>query len=225
MYSPESPKQQALQSCSPAYVGRPETDTLRRTAMQQLGGGLTEAGHHEAAVSVQEADLSTMRRTGAPEVHLLLAQNNLAITYSRIGRHEEALRLKRDVYSGTLQLHGEEHEGSLLEATNYASSLLKAKRFAEVKSLMRKTVPAARRVLGKGDTTTLRMRWVYALALYLDGAGTLDDVREAVTKLEEIVRTARRLLGSAHPMTKEIEGTLQNARAALRDRETPPTSK
>ena len=69
------------------------------------------------------------------------------------------------------------------------------------------------------------MRWVYALALYLDGAGTLDDVREGVTTLEEIELEARRLLGSAHPMTKEIEGTLQNARAALRDRETPPTSK
>ena len=54
-----------------------------------------------------------------------------------------------------------------------------------------------------------------------DPAATLDDFREAVTTLEDAVRIARRVLGSAHPLTKWIEGELREARAALGARETP----
>ena len=61
----------------------------------------------------------------------------------------------------------------------------------------------------------------YALALCNDPDATLDDVREAVTTLEEIERTARRVLGGAHPLTKALERHLGLARAALRARETP----
>ena len=37
-------------------------------------------------------------------------------------------------------------------------------------------------------------------------------------------RTAQQVLGGSHPFTKGIEKQLQNARAALRARETPPAS-
>ena len=68
------------------------------------------------------------------------------------------------------------------------------------------------------------MRWNYAEALYKDEAATLDDVREAVTTLEDTERIARRVFGCTHPMTKEIAFRLQNARATLRTRETPSRS-
>jgi hypothetical protein len=80
--------------------------------------------------------------------------------------------------------------------------------------------PVARRVLGEGDDTTLRMRCLYADALYKADA-TLDDLRESATSLEEIERTARRVLGGAHPTTEIIGLNLQATRAALRVRETP----
>ena len=97
-------------------------------------------------------------------------------------------------------------------------------RFEEAKSLMRKTMPIARRVLGNCHEHTLKTQWQYAKALYKDADATLDDLREAVTTLEEIRRTARRVLGGGHPITSGIEGSLRHARAALRTRETPPTS-
>ena len=56
------------------------------------------------------------------------------------------------------------------------------------------------------------MRCIYAEALYKDGSATLDDLREAVTTLEEIERTARRVLGGGHPTTEGIEECLQEAR-------------
>ena len=60
--------------------------------------------------------------------------------------------------------------------------------------------------------------------IYHDPGATLEDLREAVTTLEETERTARRVLGGAHPTAKQIENSLQNARAALHARETPPSS-
>ena len=76
----------------------------------------------------------------------------------------------------------------------------------------------ARRVLGEGDITTLKIRYSYARALC--GAATrLDDLREAVTTLEDTERIARRLLGGAHPTTVDIGAALRDARAALGARE------
>ena len=66
------------------------------------------------------------------------------------------------------------------------------------------------------------MRLGYAGAIYFDAGATLDDLREAVTTLEELVPIARRVYGGAHPLPRKIEGGLQTARAALRARETPP---
>ena len=79
----------------------------------------------------------------------------------------------------------------------------------------------ARRVLGESDELTFKLRRMYAQSLYRDAGATLDDLREAVTTLEEATPIARRVLGGAHPLTGEIEHRLREARAALRARETP----
>ena len=82
-------------------------------------------------------------------------------------------------------------------------------------------MPAARRILGENHDITITMKWHYSWALYKDAAATLDDLREAVTRLEELAPIARRVMGGAHPLTNAIEKNLQDARAALRARETP----
>ena len=67
------------------------------------------------------------------------------------------------------------------------------------------------------------MRSIYAAAIYWDPAATLEDLREAVTTLEDLTRTARRVLGAAHPLASGIEHNLRKSRAALRARDTPST--
>ena len=59
------------------------------------------------------------------------------------------------------------------------------------------------------------------MLLYKAYSATLDDLREAVTTLEDAERIARRVFGGSHPLTVDIEASLQTARAALRARETP----
>ena len=142
-------------------------------------------------------------------------------TYQALGRKEQALCLRRDVYSGTLRLEGEDDEYTLIAANNYALSLIGLQRFEEVKSLLRRTLPVAQRVLGENTETTLRMRWYYADALYEDDGATLEDLREAVNTLEETEQTARRVLGEAHPHTVGLEEELQAARDALYARGLP----
>ena len=81
-------------------------------------------------------------------------------------------------------------------------------------------MPVARRVLGKTHDTTLRLSWHYARALYEDDGATLDGLREAVTTLEDVERTARRVMGGAHPTTEGIKKELRDVRAALDARKT-----
>ena len=64
-------------------------------------------------------------------------------------------------------------------------------------------------------TRRAKMRRVYAAAFYMDAGATLDDVREAVDTLEDAERTARQVLGSAHPLTTAIERSLKSSRRVL----------
>ena len=57
------------------------------------------------------------------------------------------------------------------------------------------------------------------MALYTDPSATLDDLREAVTTLEDAERIARRVLGGSHPALAGIANSLRIARAILGARE------
>ena len=206
-------------ACWKTYVGRPEKDVVRMSAMTQLNTGLSAAEHDEDALIVGEAELAMLRHHGASERLLLAAQNNLASTYAGLGRTNDALRLRRVVYSGCLKLDGEEDLHTLKAASNYTAMLVDCKRFDEAKSLLRKVLPVARRVFGESHDLTLKLRWTYARALYSDAGATVDDLREAVNTLEDTERTARRVLGGAHPLVSGIGKSLRDSRAVLAARE------
>ena len=205
-------------ACWKTYVGRPETDEARQLAMSQVGNGLYEAGHFEDALSVREADLSMMRRLGASEENFLAVQSNIAQTYMKLGKLDEACLMLRLVYLGHLKLNGEDHPATLLAASNYATSLRDIERFEDAKSVIRNVMPVAQRVLGGSDELTLRMRLNYAQMVCNDVNATLKNLNEAVDTLEEIEPTVRRVFGISHPFTAMVEQTLQWSRATLRAR-------
>jgi len=202
-------------ACWKTYLGRPETDEVRRMAMNELGNGLFIAKNYEDALPVQKAQLSMLRRIGAREESVLVAKTNLAATYGDIGRLEEADREQRDVYSGWLELLGEESRHTMIAANNYAWGLFRLGRFEEAKSVLRKMMPVTQRVLGESHKLTLTIRKLGAMALYSDPDATLDDLRKAMNTLEEIERMARRVMGGAHPLVTEIERNLRASQDAL----------
>ena len=147
----------------------------------------------------------------------LAASAEDALWLKRANHIEDALRLERDVYFGFLKLLGEEHRDTFSAANNYAESLFRLQRFEEAKALLRKAVPMVRRLLGNDNYLTLKMRWNYARVLYRANGATLDDLREAVTTLEETARLWTRVFGTAHPETPKVQGALDFAREKLAD--------
>ena len=127
--------------------------------------------------------------------------------------------MRQDTYSRQLKLNGAQDPYTITAAICYASNLNALQHHAQAKTLTRKTMPVARRVLGESHELTLRVSCNFAEALYEDPDATLDDIREAVTMLEDTVPTARRVFGSANPIAEGIEESLRDARAALRARE------
>ena len=61
---------------------------------------------------------------------------------------------------------------------------------------------------GRDVRLMFRMRSNYAAAFCKDNGATIDELREAMTSLEETRRVARRVLGGAHPVAGEIEENL-----------------
>ena len=66
------------------------------------------------------------------------------------------------------------------------------------------------------------MRFHYGSMLYEGDGATLDDLREAVTTLEDAEPIARRALGRVHPIARGLEIVLRRALEALRAREASP---
>ena len=194
--------------CWKTYVGREERDKHRCAAMEALANSLTAAIQHKDSLIVREAQLSILRRLGASEETMIVAKGNLAFTYQVLGR-TEALQMRQETYAGKLKFFGGEHESTFLEANNYAALLLNLKRFEEARSLLRRTMPAARRVLGDSHDLMLKIRWIYSEALYKDDDATLDDLREAVTTLKDLEQIARRMLGNSTRPQKEFRPTCE----------------
>ena len=117
-----------------------------------------------------------------------MAKSNLATAYQNLGRLDEALRVRQEVYPGHLKLNGEEHEDTLAAAYNYANTLIDMKRFDEAKALLCKTIPVARRVLGESEEVVLRMRDRYPVAFVRATGATYRDVLEAMISLEDTAR-------------------------------------
>ena len=216
-------------ACWKTYWGRPDVSWFRigtmgedmllwfqRAAMTTLGTALHAAEHFADAASVRETDFRIRRLFNDSENMLIVVKGNLAGTYSNQGRFEEALPMFQDVISRRLKLDGELHLDYLVNTNNYAALLVNMQRFGEAKALLRKNIPIARSVLSKSHKTMLRMRKLYALALYRDDNSTFDDLREAVTTLDDLARTARPVFGGEHPVTEDIERFLRHARSTLR---------
>ena len=134
-------------------------------------------------------------------------ESNIAGTYENLGRLEDALQRKRDVYSGWLKLNGEEHESTLQAADNYALSLLDLERFKEAKKVLRKVIPVATRVLGIEHDLTLCIREDLCRAS-LDGDSSVKEKRKALRTLEDTVGIMRRVLGPQHPTTQRVQESL-----------------
>ena len=184
--------------------------------MNVLGNGLFHAKHHEDALSVREAELSMMQRTGDSERNILVVQGNISSSYSELGRHEEAGRIEREVYAQRAALYGALNEDTLLSAVNLASSLVDdLRQFDEARAFLRDRIPEAVRSLGKNHESTFRLQRMYAQCLFQNDGASLDDITTAIATLDDLDRRQTRTFGASHPQTSCTRCQLKRALLAL----------
>ena len=182
--------------------------------MTALGNSLGLAGHHEDALCVKEARLSMLRRLGAPEGDMLIVQGNLAMTYGQLGRLDEALSMRRDVYSGHLRHRdlGPLHQSTLGAAVNLSTSLVNAGNYAEARAFTRDQMELARRAFGADHPVTLDFQWGYSRAFTLDKDVSAEQLAEVATTLEKTLEISQRVCGREHPQTCSVRDELTMAR-------------
>ena len=149
---------------------------------------------------------------GASEENILITQGNLASTYRALGRTEQALSLRRDVYSGTVRLKGKHHAETMTECGNLVINLIELERFQEAKRLLRKVIPVARRVLGNEHELTLSLCEDLSRATLLDVESSAEEKRKALQTLEDTLGVMRRVLGPQHPDTQRVQDEVEVCR-------------
>ena len=201
-------------ACWKTYVGR-QVDGPKMNAMAQLANGLSETQQHEVALSVREAELSTLRRLGQTEEQINNSKANLAFSYECLGRHEEALVLRRELYAWgvTFKLPTDE---IIIYASNLAVSLKDNKCFEEARCFLRERIAEGfHRTLGVDHLQVMKMRAYYAQALSDDDRPSRDDLVEAIGIYEDLSSQTRRVLGGSHPFTGATQQNLLHVRWKL----------
>jgi hypothetical protein len=184
-------------------------------AMTQLGNGLTALDHHDDALSVREVELATMRRLGTPEEVTIMTKANIAFSYEKLGRYEETLALRREVYAQAVAFKHPTDQ-IIIYANNLAVSLKRAERYEEAKCFLRERIAEGfDRTLGANHISVIKLRWNYAGAFCDDDKASRDDVVKAVATFEELFSTTQRLLGKFHPTTKSAKAYLESGRSKL----------
>ncbi len=203
-------------ACWKTYVRRPE-DLIRIYAMMELGNGLFEGKHYEAALPVYEAALDAEHRYGSSEENILCTRINIARCLTKLRRLEESVAIQREVYAREKVLLGPTNVGTLTTALNLTYSLNRLEQYVESKALARKLVPVCRRALGSEHDITLGFYANFAEALDSDARASRADILQAVALLEDVVRAYRRVFGAHHPETVTALSLLEYARKKRED--------
>ena len=209
-------------ACWKTYLCRPETDLVRLDALKILAEGMMQSHDYESALHVFQNLLAINKKSfphAVPPDGLL---GVIATCYAHLGQYEKVVDMRRDALETIVDMRGAEDPLSLESTLDLACALgMCAERtgkphlFSEARSLARETLPVAERVLGPEGGTTLRLTENCAQLVFADKSSSQDDRRAAISSMEGVVRTRRRVYGAAHPTTKDAETTLLSLRGNM----------
>ena len=140
--------------------------------------------------------------------NMMTADENLAVKLSRLGRHDEAIPIMRQVRAAKLRwLRGSEDEHSVTSLLNLSASLAQADRNTEAITLLSKERPAACRALGEDHHLCLSLAYALGIAHYNHGieSGDATELLAAGAVLRDAILRSRKVLGPTHPLTTKRE--------------------
>ena len=202
-------------ACWKTYLGRPEKDQVRCSAIHNLSNGLQHARKWEDALEVTKALSAIHERIGAPKTVYLANLGSMALILDDLRRPDEAIKLYEDIYAQKLSLFESSDIEVIITAYNLSRALGHSGRYREQKRLMNSTIPKARKSLGDDHELTLSCRQNYAASLlYAENMSPASqcDLREATKILEDVQKRCRRVLGANHRVTLAVQGDLNYAR-------------
>jgi hypothetical protein len=120
--------------------------------IEELGNG---SGRHEERATSLEGIVRGLRRViGGDEYFTILAQKDIAFTYSSLGRFEDAHELSLQVLEGTQKIFGPDHPYSLSAAADLVTTYEMTGQIDEARRSNFKLLQNQKRVLGYGDENT-----------------------------------------------------------------------
>ncbi|KEP46281.1 kinesin light chain, partial [Rhizoctonia solani 123E] len=126
----------------------------------------------------------------------LTSMNNLALTYSDLGRHDEAEQLQVKVLDTRKRVLGEEHPSTLMSMHNLASTYSHLGRPNEAEQLQVKVLDTRKQVLGEEHPDTLTS--TNNLASTYSDLGRHNEAEQLQVK---VLDTHKQVLGEEHPHT------------------------
>ena len=206
-------------ACWKTYVGRPEGDVARRSALAQLGLGLSGTDQYDEALTVFQAEADALKRF-APAEEITADDNasNIALCCGELGLYEEALEIERRIYDRDVASGAADTEDSFITAKQLAATLRKLGREAEAKSFLSERVVEAERALGPDNETVLCLRRNYAIALS-DAPGhlPLSDIIKARAILEDVLSRRRRIWGAKDEVVEQDRILLDGVGMTIED--------
>ncbi len=142
----------------------------------------------EMQKSLEELLMLRRKLSGPEQPETLTAMNNLALSYTATGRHEEAMKLAEEGLPLRRKVNGPEHPDTLMAMRNLALSYAVAGRREEALKLLEKLVPPCRKVLGpQHPLTGLALK---ELMIAYRQADRLDDCGRTASEHAEFLRRA-----------------------------------
>ncbi|KEP45630.1 kinesin light chain [Rhizoctonia solani 123E] len=146
----------------------------------------------------------TMKQVlGKDHPNTLDSMNNLACTYTNLGRHEDARSLHSETLDIRKRVLGKDHPDTLASMNNLANTYINLGRHEDARLLHSETLDIRKRVLGKDHPDTLSS--MNNLACTYTNLGRHEDARSLHSETLDIWK---RVLGKDHPDTLQSMNNL-----------------
>ena len=149
-----------------------------------------------------------------------MTRENLAKCAHALGRLDELLAMRREMYAETSAKHFVTDQRTIDAALNLASALLSSDETEEAQKFCRETLRKLKRGCPPNDARVVTLTCALAQTLYdpaaQDREYMMSDVQEAETLLMEALQASRQAFGAGHEQTARVRQELDAVRAARR---------
>lgn len=167
----------------------------------ELLGALTKSllgvGEYDSAIKTAQANLEIHRRKLGPDhPHTLTALGNLALSYDRAERRDQALELYQEMHKRSREILGPDHPHTLNSMSSLAVSYLKAGKVEQALEMNKQVLHLRRKKLGADHTLTL-----VSMGNLAQNYARAGESEKALALNQEVFELRREKLGPDHPHT------------------------